>query len=471
MNTLPDIEKDFAQWYQDIIYQAELVDQAPVRGCFIIRPYGWAMWENMQQYMDARIKATGHQNASFPLFIPQSFIAKEAKHVEGFSPELAVVTHAGGKQLEEPLVVRPTSETIIHDSFSRWVRSWRDLPLKLNQWCNVVRWEKRPRAFLRTTEFFWQEGHTVHETLQEAETEVQLMLNEYVSFIQGQLSIPVFVGEKSASERFAGAERTYAVEGIMPDGRALQMCTSHLLSQSFAHAFNIKFQNREGEQAYPYLTSWGITTRVVGATIMTHGDQKGLVLPPAIAPIQVVVVAIFKNDEEYQAVANELDFIQSNLADWRVFSDLDRQKTPGAKFYHWELRGVPVRLEIGPRDAKARQVVLVNRFTGQKTTVPFDQITQVVAAEIKNIQDGLYKKAQERLERLVIVGQKLTEFGPQLEERGVACVTGWCQSPECEQALAPYKASTRVLLDTQKVTHCFNCSKPSPRDVLIARSY
>lgn len=471
MKQLPDISKNLADWYQEVIYDAEIVDQSPVRGCFVIRPYGWALWEHMRDYMDKRIKLTGHQNAQFPLFIPQSFIAKEAQHVEGFAPELAVVTHAGGKQLDEPLVVRPTSETIIHHMFSRWVKSWRDLPLKINQWANVVRWELRPRAFLRTTEFHWQEGHTVHETLQDAQEEVLLMLNEYVMFIQEQLAIPVVVGEKSAHERFAGAERTYAVEGIMPDGRALQMATSHLLSQSFAHAFEIKFQGRDGAMTYPYLTSWGCTTRLIGALIMTHGDQKGLIMPPAVAPIQVVIIPIYRNEAEYSEVAEQLDFIQTSLSEWRVQVDADAQKTPGAKFYHWELRGVPVRLEFGARDAKAQQVILVDRLTGTKHTVPFAQLTERVRTLLQEVQQGLFERAQKRVQASMVSGQTLAEFGPRIDKENVAFVTGWCQSPECEDTLKQYKASTRCLLETHTNAVCFNCGKPSPCDVLVARSY
>jgi prolyl-tRNA synthetase len=293
---LPDINQDFAQWYHEIIYQAELVDQSPVRGCMVIHPYGYALWEHIKHQLDTRIKETGHQNAAFPLLIPESFLKKEATHVAGFAPELAVVTIAGGKELEEPLVVRPTSETIIHYMFAQWIKSWRDLPLKINQWANVVRWEMRTRPFLRTTEFFWQEGHTAHETLQEAEQEVLLMLSEYVDLAQNWLAIPVITGQKSAHERFPGAIKTMTFEGIMPDGRALQMGTSHLLSQSFAHAFDMKFQDRQGNLAYPFLTSWGTTTRLVGALVMAHGDQKGLVMPPKVAPIQVVIIPIFKKN-------------------------------------------------------------------------------------------------------------------------------------------------------------------------------
>jgi prolyl-tRNA synthetase len=470
-NKLTDITADFAQWYQDVIYAAELVDESPVRGCYVIRPYGWAMWEHIQTYMDARIKQTGHQNASFPLLIPESFIHREAEHVEGFSPQLAVVTYAGGKELEEKLVVRPTSETTIHHSFARWIKSWRDLPLKVNQWANVVRWELRPRPFLRTSEFFWQEGHTAHETLQEAQEEVLLMLNEYMEFIQGQLLIPVIVGQKSESEKFAGAERTYALEALMPDGRALQMCTSHLLSQNFAKAFHITFQDRQKELSYPYLTSWGLTTRLIGAVIMTHGDQKGLILPPAIAPYQIVVVPIYKTAEEKAAVTQHYDFLKTALSAWRVFFDEDEQQTPGAKFYHWELRGVPLRLEIGMRDAQAQQVVMVNRLNGNKQNVRFAQLTEEVDTALQLFANDLYVRAQQRQESLLFTGTSLVEFGPLMQEQGGGFITGWCQNPACEQELKKYSGFTRCLLETHRVSQCFHCGKESVQDVLVAKSY
>lgn len=471
MNKLSNIEKDFAQWYQDVVYAAELVDETPVRGCYVIRPYAWRIWELIQAYLDARIKETGHQNAAFPLLIPESFIKREAEHVEGFSPELAVVTMAGGKKLEEPLVIRPTSETTIHHSFARWIKSWRDLPLKINQWANVVRWEMRSRPFLRTTEFFWQEGHTAHETKQEAETEVQLMLNEYVSFIQGQLAIPVIIGQKTEAEKFAGAEKTYAVEAIMPDGKSLQMCTSHLLSQNFAKAFNITFQDREKTQSYPYLTSWGITTRVIGATIMVHGDQKGLILPPAIAPIQIIIVPIYKTDDEKEAVQAQYDFMKTALEDFRISFDEDTNKTPGAKFYHWELRGVPIRLEIGKRDADKEQVILVNRLTGEKNIVLFDKLSVMVKMLLDKIQKDLYQRAQEKMDKLVFVGEKLSEFGPKMADEAGAYITGWCGDLACEQELKKYKAFTRCLLETHKLSQCMCCGKSSKRDVLVAKSY
>ncbi len=468
---LTDMTKDFAGWYQDVIFEAELVDQSPVRGCYTIRPYGWAIWEHIQKYLDERIKATGHQNAAFPLFIPESFIKKEAEHVEGFAPQLAVVTIAGGKELEEPLIVRPTSETIIHYHFARWIKSWRDLPLKLNQWANVVRWEMRPRPFLRTTEFFWQEGHTVHETHDEAMQEVLLMLNEYLSFLQGQLLIPVIVGQKSAAERFAGADRTYTLESLMPDGKALQTCTSHLLSQNFAKAFNIAFQDRNKLMAYPFLTSWGMTTRVIGALIMTHGDQKGLVLPPAVAPIQVVVVPIHKNNAEREEVRQHYDFLRTALNGWRFIIDEDEQKTPGAKFYHWELRGVPLRIEVGPRDVQAHTVLLVDRLTGEKQTVKFEKLAEAVEATMQTYAQKLFARAQKRQKDVLFTGQQLSEFGPIMQERGGGFVTGWCQSPACEQELKKYSAFTRCLLETHTVSTCFACGKSSVQDVLVAKAY
>ena len=474
---LADKEKDFAQWYQDVIYATELVDESPVRGCYVIRPYAWKMWELMRDYLDDRIKETGHENAAFPLLIPESFIKREAEHIEGFAPELAVVTHAGGKELEEPLVVRPTSETTIHHSFSRWIKSWRDLPLKINQWANIVRWEKRPRPFLRTTEFFWQEGHTAHETHAEAEEEALLMLNEYVSFIQGQLAIPVIIGQKTEAEKFAGAEKTFTMEAIMPDGKALQMGTSHLLSQNFAKAFDIVFQDREKKQAYPYLTSWGVTTRMIGALIMTHGDQKGLIIPPAVAPIQVVVVPIYRNDEEREAVQAQYDFIKTALNGLRVKFDEDMSKTPGAKFYHWEMRGVPVRLEIGKRDADAKHVVLVSRVTGEKAQAPFENLATIVQKLMNDTQNELYARARKKMDANVFVGEKLEEFGPKMAEsdfpnkEGGAYITGWCGDPACEQELKKYKAFTRCLLDTHDVSFCMCCGKESKRDVLVAKAY
>jgi len=468
---LPDIEKDFAKWYQEVIAKAELADQAPVRGCFVIRPYGTMIWENIKAVLDKRIKETGHQNALFPLLIPQSFITKEAEHVEGFSPELAVVTHAGGKKLEEPLVVRPTSETMIHFMFAKWIKSWRDLPMKINQWANVIRWEMRPRAFIRTSEFFWQEGHTAHETAQEAEQEATMMLREYVNLVQDYLAIPVVHGMKSESEKFPGADKTFTFEAMMPDGKAVQMGTSHIISQNFAKAFGMTYQNREGQLAYPYLTSWGSTTRLVGALIMMHGDQKGLVLPPKIAPIQVVIVPIIKKDSDNSAVLNVADDLKNTLGEkFAVFLDDDDTKTPGAKFYKWELRGVPVRIEIGPRDLEEKKVVVADRL-GEKIAVPLDDVASHIEKTLEAMQTKLFERAKQNLESNWKKAEKLAGFGKTLSKEGGFYQTGWCHNPECEKELKKFQAMTRCLLDEKTFEVCFNCEKPSKGDVLVAKSY
>lgn len=468
---LPDINKQFADWYNEVVYRAELVDQAPVRGTMVIRPYGYAIWEILRDTLDKRIKETGHENASFPLLIPESFLKREAEHVEGFAPELAVVTHAGGKKLEEPLVVRPTSETIIHYMFARWVKSWRDLPLKINQWANVVRWEMRTRPFLRTSEFFWQEGHTAHETLKEAEEEVQLMLNEYVNLAQTHLAIPVIIGQKSDSEKFAGADKTFTFEAVMPDGKALQMGTSHLISRNFARAFNIQFQNREGQMDYPYLTSWGATTRLIGAMVMTHGDQKGLVIPPHVAPIQVVVVPVLAGDKERVAAA-AYD-IHRSLCEFgiRAHLDDDSTKTPGAKFYKWELKGVPLRLEIGPRDLQNNKVVAVTRL-GEKLSIELNDVLAGTVNELlAQMQKDLFERADKRLKSMWHQADDLDVFGPQLKKENGAYQVGWCKQAECEAKLKQYQATIRCVLQDKTHDHCFACGKPSVADVIVAKAY
>ncbi len=472
MNKLPDIKTQFAEWYQEVIVKAELADQAPVRGCIVIRPYGNDIWENIKKILDKKIRDTGHSNALFPLLIPESFLKKEADHIEGFAPELAVVTHAGGKQLEEPLVVRPTSETIIHHMFAQWIRSWRDLPLLINQWASVVRWEMRPRAFLRTTEFFWQEGHTAHATRQEAETEVQLMLNEYKDLAENYLAIPVFTGRKSEGEKFPGAVKTYTFEGFMPDAKALQMGTSHLLSQTFAHAFDMKFQDKDGSLAYPWLTSWGATSRLVGAVIMVHGDQKGLILPPAIAPIQMVIIPIFKTEEEKTAVLNAAYELKAACgSDVRCFIDVDTQKTPGNKFYHWEVRGVPLRVEIGPRDVAQKQVVVVNRLTGAKEIKESAQFAQSAFQLLIDFQKALYINAllkRDALFKSVHSFEELLKYGETHALR-----TGFCGETRCESVLKEHKLSIRCILEgtPKTIAHCFYCGDASQDDTIIARSY
>lgn len=473
MSKLPDIKTQFSDWYQEVIHQAELADQAPVKGAIVIRPYGCAIWENIKSVLDKKIKDTGHENALFPLLIPESFFKKEAEHVEGFAPELAIVTHAGGKKLDEPLVVRPTSETMVHYMFARWIKSWRDLPLKINQWANVVRWELRPRAFLRTTEFFWQEGHTAHETLEQAQEEVELMLAQYVDLAHNYLAIPVVTGQKTESEKFPGAVQTLTYEALMPDGKALQMGTSHLLSQSFAYSFEMRFQDRNGKLAYPYLTSWGSTTRLVGALIMVHGDQKGLVLPPQVAPVQVVIIPITKRNQDNSAVLEAVESIAQELKDKniRVKIDSDDSKSPGAKFFHWELRGVPVRIEIGARDLESQHAIVATRIDEDKRTVKIDELSGTIEALLPSIQNTLFERAIKKRESLWHKAEKLAQFGPALESDGGFYQTGWCGSAACEQELKKYKAFSRCILSEKTFDTCFNCDNVSAQDLLVAKAY
>jgi len=471
---LPNIQTNFADWYNEIVYKAELADHSPVRGTMIIMPYGYAIWERIQLLLDKRIKETGHKNAAFPLLIPQSFLAREAEHVAGFAPELAVVTHAGGKQLEEPLVVRPTSETIIHYCFARWMKSWRDLPIKVNQWCSVVRWEMRSRPFLRTTEFFWQEGHTAHETEKEALHEVELMFSEYQKLAQDILAIPVIIGRKTDQERFPGAIITKTFEGLMPDGKALQMGTSHYLSQTFAHAFDMKFQNREGAVAYPYLTSWGVTTRLIGALVMTHGDQLGLILPPEIAPIQVVIVPIIKKDSDaktMQAYVSRVEGVLSAVG-IRCHIDDNEHQTPGMKFYHWEMKGVPLRIEIGSTECEKNIVLAVNRVNKEKQEIPFSNVSDAVLQLLDSIQQQLFNRAKERLKSQTYQVKKFKEFQDSLEQNGGFYMTSWCGNASCETMLKEHKASIRCITSDQPSNSvCFACDASSKHDVAIARAY
>jgi len=477
MNKLSDINTHFAEWYQDVIYAAQLVDESPTRGTFIIRPYGFAIWENIQSTLDKKIKATGTQNAYFPLLIPQSFLQKEAKHIEGFSPELAVVTHGGGKELEEPLVVRPTSETIIYHMFARWIKSWRDLPLQVNQWANVVRWELRTRPFVRSSEFLWQEGHTAHATLDEA---IAMALTEqqiYKSIYQDYLAIPVVTGIKSESERFAGAERTYTVEGLMRDGKALQMCTAHVLAKSFPESFGVQYQAKDGTLQVPYCTSFGFTTRSVGALVMTHGDQNGIIVPPRVAPIQVVIIPIYKNDEEKQAVLDKVTAIKTVLdhANIRAHIDNDDQTSPGAKFFAWELKGVPVRMEIGPKDVEKNSVVLVNRVEEDKAKkkqfVPVDQVAQTLQELFDTIHNTLFDRALARMKSQWYQAENISDFGPKLEAHNGFYQVGWCGDAQCEETLKQYKGTIRCLIQEKNHKNCFSCSQESKHDILVAKAY
>ncbi len=469
-NRLPDPKIDLSEWYQEIIHQAELADNAPVRGCIVIRPYGCSIWETIRNILDKKIKDTGHKNAMFPLLIPESFFKKEADHVEGFAPELVVVTHAGGKQLAEPLVVRPTSETIVHHMFAQWIKSYRDLPLLINQWANVVRWEMRPRAFLRTTEFFWQEGHTAHATQAEALDEVLMMLSQYKDLAENFLAIPVITGKKSEGEKFPGAVTTYTFEAFMPDGKALQMGTSHLLSQSFAKAFDMQFQTKEGELAYPWLTSWGTTTRLIGALVMTHGDIKGLVLPPRIAPIQVVIIPIYKTEAERETVLLAAEKIKLALdGKVRVHIDEDEHKTPGNKYYHWELKGVPIRLELGPRDLATDQVVVVDRLGIEKASHPLSTVAAYLVQKLELLQKEMFDRATKRMNDMRVVQHTLDAIITSSEWCFVQ--TGFCGSRECEAELKPNKLSVRCLIQDKQCPVCCICSKPSVTDCIVARSY
>ncbi len=400
MKNLTPMSEDFNQWYTDIIQEAELADYSPVKGTMVIRPYGYAIWENIQKYLDNRFKETGHKNAYFPLFIPKSFIEKEAEHVEGFSPELATVTHAGGKELDEPLIVRPTSETIINHMFSKWITSHRDLPMLINQWANVVRWEMRTRLFLRTSEFLWQEGHTAHATKEEANDEAIKMLNIYEEFVQNVAAVSVTKGLKSEIEKFAGAEKTYSIEAMMLDKKALQAGTSHELGQNFSKAFDIQYSDEKNKLQHPYQTSWGVSTRLIGMIIMAHGDDKGLKLPPNLAPIQVVIVPIIPKKDDKQLVMKKVEEINEILEKHRIEIDDRDEVSPGFKFNEWELKGVPVRIEVGPRDIKNNKVIVSRRdIDDSKQEVSFDNLSIEIDDLLTDIQNNMFKKSKDHMIR------------------------------------------------------------------------
>ncbi|MEE2792209.1 MAG: proline--tRNA ligase [Acidobacteriota bacterium] len=467
--------KDFSRWYTDVIRRAELADYSPVKGSMVIRPYGYAIWELMQQALDLRIKATGHVNAYFPLFIPEGLLKKEAAHVKGFAPEVAWVTHGGEERLEERLVVRPTSEAIIGTMYAKWIHSWRDLPVLINQWANVVRWEKVTRLFLRTTEFLWQEGHTVHETEEEAQAETLKMLGVYKDFAETELAMPVLEGEKTESEKFAGAEKTYSIEALMGDGRALQAGTSHNLGQNFAKVFDITFQGRDKTLQYGWQTSWGVTTRLIGAVIMTHGDDSGLILPPKIAPYQVVMVPIPRGDWR-QTVLPHAERIKNDLTAQgvRVILDAREEHSPGWKYAEWELRGVPLRLEIGPRDIKSEQVMLVRRDTRDKMPTPMDGLSERVCAVLAEIQQTLFDRAKVFRDERTLRTIDRAEFLATFEGRPGYVVAPWCGSAECEALI---KAQTQAtirhvpLAPSPASGDCIQCGKLGSVDVYFAKSY
>jgi len=468
--------EDYSRWYTDVVQMAELADYAPVKGCMVIRPYGYALWEAIRDGLDRRFKATGHQNAYFPLFIPESFIKKEAEHVEGFSPELAVVTHGGGKELAEPLIVRPTSETIINAMYAKWIQSWRDLPLLINQWANVVRWEMRTRLFLRTTEFLWQEGHTAHATRQEAEEEALRMLDVYADFAENDAAIPVFKGRKSESEKFAGAVTSYTIEAMMGDKRALQSGTSHFLGQNFAKAFGTQFLNQNNELEYVWQTSWGVSTRMVGAVVMVHGDDQGLILPPKLAPFQAVIVPIWKSDEEKAAVREAAHSVLAELGP-AVRCKLDEREglSPGFKYNDWEMRGVPLRIEIGPRDVQKGQVVLARRdVPGRdgKTFAPRAGLAARVGEMLEAIQGDLLARARRFRDENTREPGSYAELKAAVEN-GFARAY-WCGSRECEARVnEETKATIRCIPFEQpgKAGRCVVCGQGASEVAIFARAY
>jgi prolyl-tRNA synthetase len=472
MKSIPPKGADLSDWYTQVCLRAQLVDYAPVRGCIVLRPYGFAIWDLIREEFDRRFKATGHQNAYFPLFIPESLLAREAEHVEGFAPEVAWVTEGGGEKLTERLAIRPTSEVIIGMMYARWVQSHRDLPVLINQWANVVRWEKATRPFLRTLEFLWQEGHTAHATQAEAAEEVQQMLEIYRSVAEDILCLPVITGRKSEHEKFAGAAATYAIEGLMPDGKALQAGTSHELGQHFAKAYDIKFTDVDEQIKHVWTTSWGVSWRILGGVIMVHGDDRGLVLPPAIAPHQVVVVPIpKKGDDTVAAAAQEVAAILRGVA--RVHVDDRPEQTAPWKFNEWEMRGVPLRAEIGPRDIAAGQVTLARRDTLEKIAVPREQLAARASELLADIQRSLYARAlQERMRRTVFAHDRKSFV------EGLVAQTGfvealWCARTECELSIkAETSAVSRVIAgDAEPGAVCAYCGCPAPVRAFFARSY
>lgn len=483
-------EEDYSKWYNELVTKADLAENSGVRGCMVIKPYGYAIWEKMQAQLDKMFKETGHKNAYFPLFIPKSYFSKEASHVDGFAKECAVVTHYRLKnaedgsgivvdetaKLEEELIVRPTSETIIWDTYRRWIQSYRDLPLLINQWANVVRWEMRTRLFLRTSEFLWQEGHTAHETKAEAIEEAEKMMNVYAEFAETFMAIPVIKGTKTASERFAGALETYCIEALMQDGKALQAGTSHFLGQNFAKAFDVKFANKEGKQDYVWATSWGVSTRLMGALIMTHSDDNGLVLPPNLAPEQVVIVPIYRNEEQKNAIAVVANQIKTLLNKNNISVNFDNRDTykPGWKFNEYELKGVPVRLAIGPNDLENKTVELSRRDTLTKETIPLDTVLEVIQTTLDSIQKNLYERALNYRNTHITNVDNYTDFKNLLETKGGFLSAHWDGTAETEEKIKEEtKATIRCIPieNTLESGICIYSGKPSTQRVLFAKAY
>jgi prolyl-tRNA synthetase len=474
-------EQDASQWYVDVIRKAELADYAPVRGCIVIRPYGYAIWEHMQQGLDRRIKETGHQNAYFPLFIPESLLQKEADHVEGFAPEVAWVTHGGNEQLQERLVVRPTSEAIICSMYAKWIQSYRDLPVLINQWANVVRWEKVTRPFLRTTEFLWQEGHTAHRTHDEAQEEVIKMLNVYRDFVETEMAMPVIMGRKSEGEKFAGAQDTYSIEALMLDGKALQAGTSHNLGQHFAKVFDITFLDEDSQLKHVHQTSWGVSTRLMGALIMTHGDDRGMKIPPKIAPIQVVIVPIAPKNKRELVLDKAYELKeQIKAAGIRVHLDNREEHSPGYKFNDWEMRGVPVRIEIGPRDIENGQAVIARRDNGEKNFVALDQLIQAIHNLMPQIQKDMFEAAKAFRAANTHSAATMEEMEQIITQKRGLVYTWWCGSEACEVVAKERMAATirNIPLDQEgakqiapREAKCVHCGSDAQEVAVFARAY
>ncbi|TET45485.1 proline--tRNA ligase [Candidatus Aerophobetes bacterium] len=474
-NSITPKEENFSQWYIDLVLKAKLADYAPVKGCMVIRPNGYLIWENIQKNLDRMFKESGHVNAYFPLLIPESFIQKEKEHMEGFSPECAVVTYGGGKELKEPLVIRPTSETVVWSMYARWITSYRDLPLLMNEWCNVVRWELRPRLFLRTLEFLWQEGHTAHETHEEAEEEVLRMLGIYKNFVEEYMAIPVYEGQKSESERFAGALQTYTIEALTQDRKALQLGTSHNLGQKFARAFDVKFATREGGEDYVWATSWGVSTRLIGALIMSHADNKGIIVPPKLAPLPVVIVPIYYSASERSKV---LSFIQSLYLslreDFNIKIDDREEHRPSYKFNEWELQGIPLRIEVGPKDVGKKQAILVRRDTGEKISVSLNEVPSRIPALLDEIQKNLFEKAKEFRDENTFKIDTFEDFQKIINHKGGFIYAHWCGLPECEAKIKSLTAATLrciLLYNEKEKGKCVYCGGKSSQRVLFAKAY
>ena len=473
VEAITSMEVDFAQWYTDICKKAELVEYTSVKGCMVIRPYGYAIWENIQRILDSMFKATGHENVCMPMFIPESLLQQEKDHVEGFAPEVAWVTHGGSEKLEDRLCVRPTSETLFCEHYANIIHSYRDLPKLYNQWVSVVRWEKTTRPFLRSREFLWQEGHTIHATAEEAVEETERMLNVYAQFCEESLAMPVVKGKKTESDKFAGAVSTYAIEALMHDGKALQAGTSHYFGDGFAKAFGIEYTDKDNKRVNPHQTSWGVTTRLIGAVIMTHGDDNGLVLPPAVAPIQVVIIPIAQHKEGVLEKANEL---KERLAKAGIRVKLDdSENSPGWKFAEYEMKGVPVRVEIGPKDIEAGQCVVATRHNGEKTSVSLEELEAAVSAKLVEVHDGLYKKALENREKKTYACKTIDEIVSTLEANGDGFVKAmWCGDEACEDAVKEKAGvgSRCIPFEQENLSDvCVCCGKPAKHMVYWGKAY